>query len=687
MAREKVGINQVKDLDDTLYDLQGNIVDLGNNLNDGLSGKQDTLTSGTNIKTINGASILGSGDIVVATASPVEDQIVNGVTTKAPSQNAVFDALATVQSSINSKQNTLVSGTDIKTINGTSLLGSGDLVISGGGGSGYTDEQVIQAVNYSLSPSSGGPVIGTVANVGSTELFTVNANVLTLTDNLPLGIQDSDAVLAFVFMRAPIVLQAGWSILASESMIVTSTTTTQYHYLLKKNDVTTSDSGQPITFTQTTSNRMGFNFLVLRSSSGIVELREFKTISQASGSSAKIPVLTATGDECFVMSTASGTLVTNKPTTMPLGVTLTSGDHNITYYQMFTAYQYRAIGESNDGVNGFVYGASDSKTAIVARFGAGGVPSGRTLTPLDVYSKNEINTKLIINRGLYQTSIPDGTGFLKKGSGIWSYDNSSYALSTHTHSTYVPIVGGTMTGDLYISSSKPSLSLQASAATATFNRSNLVNETGIFKLQTLTSGSVLVSTDYQQDKTATGASVHRFRIANVDKLVLNGTELTTGADAGLTLGTAALRWGQIYSSVAAISTSDRNYKTDILNIDEQEKKIALKLKTLFKKFKYKDSVEEKGLDNARIHIGLIAQEVRDTFIEFGLDPNKYGMFCEDTWYEYQVEEISKYEVDEVVYEKVDVVTRISKEPVEGSVMKTRLALRYEELLCFIIGSI
>jgi hypothetical protein len=36
----------------------------------------------------------------------------------------------------NSKQDTLVSGTNIKTINGTSLLGSGNIVIAGGGGGG-----------------------------------------------------------------------------------------------------------------------------------------------------------------------------------------------------------------------------------------------------------------------------------------------------------------------------------------------------------------------------------------------------------------------------------------------------------------------------------------------------------------------------------------------------------------------
>jgi len=54
--------------------------------------KQDTLVSATNIKTINSTTVLGSGDIAV--------------------------------------QATLVSGTNIKTINSTSLLGSGDIVLS-----------------------------------------------------------------------------------------------------------------------------------------------------------------------------------------------------------------------------------------------------------------------------------------------------------------------------------------------------------------------------------------------------------------------------------------------------------------------------------------------------------------------------------------------------------------------------
>ena len=49
--------------------------------------------------------------------------------------DSCISALATaVGTELKGKQDVLVSGTDIKTVNGTSLLGSGDLTITGGGG-------------------------------------------------------------------------------------------------------------------------------------------------------------------------------------------------------------------------------------------------------------------------------------------------------------------------------------------------------------------------------------------------------------------------------------------------------------------------------------------------------------------------------------------------------------------------
>ena len=80
--------------------------------------KQDTLVSGTNIKTINSQSILGSGDLAISGVSEEQAQEI----AKIP----------TLETNMMGKQDTLVSGTNIKTINGNSILGEGNLVIEGG---------------------------------------------------------------------------------------------------------------------------------------------------------------------------------------------------------------------------------------------------------------------------------------------------------------------------------------------------------------------------------------------------------------------------------------------------------------------------------------------------------------------------------------------------------------------------
>jgi hypothetical protein len=89
----------------------------GEAVNEGKQGKQDTLVSGTNIKTINGGSILGSGNLTVSSASSW-----GGITGTLSSQSDLNTAL-------NAKQDNLVSGTSIKTVNGNSLLGSGNVSI------------------------------------------------------------------------------------------------------------------------------------------------------------------------------------------------------------------------------------------------------------------------------------------------------------------------------------------------------------------------------------------------------------------------------------------------------------------------------------------------------------------------------------------------------------------------------
>ena len=143
-----------------------------------LNSKQDTLVSGQNIKTINGQSVIGEGNIYIKEGGTVdselstdsENAVQNKVITNALNEKASKTELSNVstskankadvytkqeidtkftnaQSQINQlstdtsainteiqtlktdKQDTLVSGTNIKTINGQSLLGEGNIEI------------------------------------------------------------------------------------------------------------------------------------------------------------------------------------------------------------------------------------------------------------------------------------------------------------------------------------------------------------------------------------------------------------------------------------------------------------------------------------------------------------------------------------------------------------------------------
>ena len=101
--------------------------------------------------------------------------------------------------------------------------------------------------------------------------------------------------------------------------------------------------------------------------------------------------------------------------------------------------------------------------------------------------------------------------------------------------------------------------------------------------------------------------------------------------ANMNLGNSDSQWRDIFTQNAVTVTSDEKVKQDISSIDDSEKKVALKLKDLVKKYRLKSSVESKGED-ARIHIGWIAQEVEKAFSEEGLDPTRYALFCRDTHY-------------------------------------------------------
>ena len=181
------------------------------------------------------------------------------------------------------------------------------------------------------------------------------------------------------------------------------------------------------------------------------------------------------------------------------------------------------------------------------------------------------------------------------------------------------------------------------------------------------------------------------------------------ADNSKDLGSSSVRWDDVYATNDTINTSDRNEKQDIAELSDAEQRVAVAAKGLLRKFRWKDSVAEKG-DDARIHFGIIAQDLQAAFEAEGLDASRYAMWCSDTWWEQDVE-VPAVEAVDAVYETqtdeegnetqvlvqeaveaVDAYTRTdtfetAEEAPEGATEKTRLGVRYSELLAFIISAI
>ena len=141
-----------------------------------LAAKQNSLVSGVNIKTINNESILGKGNITIeggGSSYTAGDGIditndVISVTGKvdtsaftAHTADTVIHVTSDEKTAWNGKQDQLISGVNIKTINNESILGKGNITIEGGKaieagrGISVTTSETADTVSFNLPISAG----------------------------------------------------------------------------------------------------------------------------------------------------------------------------------------------------------------------------------------------------------------------------------------------------------------------------------------------------------------------------------------------------------------------------------------------------------------------------------------------------------------------------------------------------
>lgn len=155
--------------------------------------------------------------------------------------------------------------------------------------------------------------------------------------------------------------------------------------------------------------------------------------------------------------------------------------------------------------------------------------------------------------------------------------------------------------------------------------------------------------------------------------------LYPNADNTQSLGTASFRWSTVYAGTGTINTSDAREKQQIRRLTDAERAVAARLKALIRAFKFNDAVGAKG-EGARIHVGVIAQDVKSAFEAEGLVAEGYAALCLDEWEE-QPEIIAPVLDDDGNPTGETFVAQ------EYRPAGNRYGVRYEELLAFIIAAL
>lgn len=113
----------------------------------------------------------------------------------------------------------------------------------------------------------------------------------------------------------------------------------------------------------------------------------------------------------------------------------------------------------------------------------------------------------------------------------------------------------------------------------------------------------------------------------------NSKRFMPTADNSYTLGYSGYRWKQIYAAAGSISTSDRNAKKDITELDNQSYDFVMGLKP--SKYRFIEN------ESNRIHYGLIAQDVEELLGNLGIATSDFAGFVKSP--KVQVDESTRKE--------------------------------------------
>jgi hypothetical protein len=165
-----------------------------------------------------------------------------------------------------------------------------------------------------------------------------------------------------------------------------------------------------------------------------------------------------------------------------------------------------------------------------------------------------------------------------------------------------------------------------------------------------------------------------------------------GADNSQALGAPSFRWSTAYLGSNPVVTSDGREKTGIRPLTAAELRAGKRIAGIIGIFQYLSSVAEKGAENAREHVGVIAQDVWAIMADEGLvdpldeatDPSgRYAFLCCDRW-EDQTEQRPVYSAALLGADGKPMQT--GTETVVTQEAGTRFGIRVDQLALFVVAA-
>lgn len=152
------------------------------------------------------------------------------------------------------------------------------------------------------------------------------------------------------------------------------------------------------------------------------------------------------------------------------------------------------------------------------------------------------------------------------------------------------------------------------------------------------------------------------RHAGTPSWLFTASAFSPRTDDASVVGTASFRPSQYFAVSDTINTSDSREKTPLRGLTQAERAVAIRLSRLPGVYQWLSAIERKGEEKARLHVGVVAQDVQAAFEAEGLDGFRYGVLCWDEW-----------EAEEAQYDEDGNEVSPSREAGE------RYGIRYNEL--------